>query len=38
MDEVIINKKASILELTRSYDYSDSIALGEYSAGIRDKL
>ncbi len=30
--------EASILELTRSYDYSNSIALGEYSAGIRDKL
>ena len=30
--------EASILELNRSYDYSESIALGKYAAGIKDNL
>ena len=30
--------EASILELNRSYDYSGSIALGKYAAGIEDHL
>ena len=30
--------EASILELNRSYDYSGSLALGKYAAGIKDTL